>query len=139
MSIEFEFDASAFISEIEGTKSNVVAGLKAAAIYFLSESAKTIRSGGLDWPAFRRPPKRPHQLLYDTGRLIGSLAPGGAMNVFESENDGLTLTVGSNLAYARAQNQGYAPHSLPARPFMFFDEQRTDAMARIIEKYVNGV
>jgi len=135
--VSFSFDSDAFAASLSGIRERVGQGLKAASVYLLSESARTIRSGGTGWPGFKRLPSRPHQLLYDTGRLIGSLSPGGAANLMDVQDDGMTIQVGSNLAYARAQNLGDPAHSLPARPFMFLDSDRSHQMASIIQRYIN--
>ena len=100
-------------------------GLKAAGLVVLTKAQKTITSGGGNgWPGFKRPPTRAHQLLWDYGTLLRSLTVGDTNNVFEQ--DDASITIGSNVAYARAQNLGDPNHNLPARPFLFLDNERMD-------------
>lgn len=129
---EFTFDGDAFIARLKKIPQNTEVGLKRAGIYLLSQAQKTIKSGGEGWAPFRRPPKPPHNLLLDNGRLIGSLAPNSDENIFDLEHN--SITVGSNVEYAAAQNYGFTPRNLPARPFLFIDQERADRCMAIIAK-----
>jgi phage gpG-like protein len=97
--------------------------LKAAGLAILTAAQKSITSGGAGWPAWspNYKPKRAHQMLWDYGTLLRSLTLGDQNNVFREEGDD-TVIVGSAVAYARAQNQGYG--HLPARPYLFVDDDR---------------
>lgn len=96
--------------------------LKAAGVVLLTEAQKSITQGGNGWPGFARQPKRAHQLLWDYGTLLRSLAVGDTNNVFQEDGD--SITIGSSVDYARAQNLGNPAHDLPARPYLFVDEAR---------------
>jgi len=96
--------------------------LKAAGVMILTESQKSIINSGPGWPGFKRPPKRAHQLLWETGTLLRSLALGGGDNIMEQS--GNTITLGSNVRYAKWQNEG--TKNIPARPFLFIDDARIE-------------
>lgn len=96
--------------------------LKAAGLVILTESQKSIINSGPGWPGFKRPPKRAHQLLWLSATLLRSLALGGADNVMEQSGD--TITLGSNVRYAKWQNEGTEDGHIPARPFLYTSEER---------------
>lgn len=92
--------------------------MKAAGVGALTVAQKAIiNQGDGKWPAWSQNyrPKRSHQMLWDMGTLLRSLALGGAENVFEQ--DAQSVTVGTNVAYAAAQNFGIPTRNLPPRPF----------------------
>jgi phage gpG-like protein len=96
--------------------------LKSAGLSLLLAAQKSIISGGPGFAPQKRPYKPVHQLLWEHGTLLRSLAIDGADNVF-SEDDN-SITVGSAVKYAQALNLGYAPHNLPQREFLKIDDQR---------------
>jgi phage gpG-like protein len=98
--------------------------LKAAGVAVLTVSQQTIiNQGNGDWPAWspNYHPKRAHQMLWETGTLLRSLSLGGAGNEFDQEAD--SVTVGTNVVYAAAQNFGYPAGHLPARPFLDINDR----------------
>lgn len=127
-----EVDAAALKATVQRILDNRPDALKAAGLVLLADAQQTIHDGGQAWAPFKTLPKRPHQLLWDTGTLIQSLALGGAGNVFEQTGD--TVTVGTNVAYAAAQNYGYEPRNLPARPFLFIDDEREQQASNAYSK-----
>ena len=129
-----EIDAAALRATVERMLANREAGLKAAGLTILAASQQEIHDGGQGWAPFKKLPKSPHQLLWESGTLIQSLALGGPGNVFEI--DGGSVKTGTNVAYAAAQNYGYEPHDLPARPFLFVDDKRQEQAEKA---YVNAL
>lgn len=111
---------------------NVPQARKAAGIFVvLQAQKKIINQGDGEWPPLKRLPKRPHQLLWDTGTLLRSLAPGGADNIMEENANG--ITVGTSVAYAAAQNFGLPSRGLPARTF-FVESSETEGQIAAIYK-----
>ena len=96
--------------------------LKAAGVSILTSSQKEIIEGNPDWPGFKRPPKRAHQLLWMYGTLLRSLAIESPDNIIREEEN--SIVVGSNVIYANAQNRGNPDHNLPARPFLYLSNDR---------------
>jgi phage gpG-like protein len=98
--------------------------LKASGVAVLTESQKTITSGGNGWAPWSTnyKPKRVHQMLWDTGTLLRSLSIGDEHNIFRTDGDD-SIVVGSNVKYAAAQNYGYSPRNLPARPYLVLNAQ----------------
>jgi phage gpG-like protein len=129
-----EIDASQLLATVHRMLGNREEGLHAAGLVILAVEQQTIHDGNPSWAGFRTLPKSPHQLLWETGTLIQSLALNGPGNVFEVKGD--SVTTGTNVAYAAAQNYGYAPHDLPARPFMFIDDARQEQANKA---YVNAL
>lgn len=105
--------------------------LKAAGVAVLTNAQQTITNGGDGWQPWSKnyKPKRAHQMLWDTGTLLRSLTVGDANNIFDQENDN-TIIVGSNVKYAAAQNFGYSPRNLPARPFLLVNAKTQDVAQR---------
>jgi phage gpG-like protein len=129
-----EIDTSQLRATVERMLANREEALKAAGLTILALEQQTIHDGGEGWAPFKKLPKTPHQLLWETGTLIQSLALGAPGNVFQIDGD--SVTTGSNLAYAAAQNYGYEPHDLPARPFIFTDDRRQEQAEKA---YVNAL
>lgn len=115
----FEFNYQPFIDKLELLQSNIPNALQAAGLTFVTLSQQTIiNQGNGAWAPFKRLPKRPHQLLWETGTMLRGITTGNI--------DGDTITVGDNVAYAAAQNYGVPSHSLPARPFFVWDQTVAD-------------
>lgn len=96
--------------------------LLAAGVTLLTLSQQSILQQGPGWPGFKRQPKRAHQLLFLTGTLLRSLAYGASDNITQEDDN--SITVGSAVTYARAQNLGDPKHNLPARTFLYIDDRR---------------
>jgi phage gpG-like protein len=119
-----QLNAAQLKAKVQGILNNREGALKAAGLVLLAKAQEAIEQSGPGWAPFKRPPKRPHQLLWDTGTLIQSLSLSGANNVFTVS--GNSVTVGTNVAYAAAQNEG-TRRGVPARPYLFIDAERQDA------------
>ena len=118
-------ESSGFDNIVQRLRSMIEAqpqALKAAGVALLTQAQQSIINGGNGWPAWspNYKPKRMHQILWDTGTLLRSLAIGDGNNVFREE--GNSVTVGSNVVYAARQNFGGG--GIPARPFLYVDDDR---------------
>ena len=137
------FDASGLKAKIALLKANAVKARQAGAVAALATAQQTIINGGNGWPEWsaayaRRIAKRPHQMLWDTGTLLRSLTPGGSDNILQDNGNG--ITVGSNVAYAAAQNYGNPERSLPARPFLVVNDQlEQNVTAAFFKSLLQGV
>lgn len=135
---EITVDASAFKVKADQLLNNIPQALKAAGLVILAQAAQSIKAQGPGWAPFKRLPKRPHQLLYDTGHLIQSLQYGNADNIFDLGDT--QLTVGSNLRYAAVQQFGNPSHNLPARPYLVITSGRLpDITAAFTRRLMQGV
>jgi phage gpG-like protein len=136
--INFNFDGTAAIAELSKIRANAPQALNAVGVYLLTVAQTNITSqgSGLGWAPFKRLPKRPHQLLWDHGTLLRSLTVGDGNNVFQSSPG--QVTIGSNVAYAAAQNFGVTSHDLPARPFLVFSSANEEAAGRVFINYLMG-
>jgi hypothetical protein len=86
-------DASGAIAKMQNLKANIPKAMEAVGAYVLLSAARTITDGGNGWAPFKKLPKRPHQLLWDSGTLLRSLTPGDSDNVLTVSGD--TITVGT--------------------------------------------
>jgi phage gpG-like protein len=133
--VKFEFDASAVIAKLSAIQANIPRALQATGTYLLTVAQTNITSqgSGLGWPPAKRIDKKhPHQLEWLTGTMLRSLSPGGSNNVFQVDDN--TVTIGSNVIYAAAQNFGN--RHLPPRPFLVFNDDQEKAAARVFLKYL---
>lgn len=120
-----------------------------AGIVGLKAAAERIDAGGPGWA----PNRTGTPLLHKTGALLRSLTVGGAMNIDTIE--GATITVGTNLNYAEYLQTGTSGHGrgsplmglrqgprryrsggMPARPFLFIDEQVATKVREIFSSFV---
>jgi phage virion morphogenesis protein len=76
-----------------------------------------------------RAKKKPGKILTRDGNLRRSIT---------SEPDARGVTLGSNVAYARAQQLGYQPRNLPPRPFVAVQDEDWDKIERTIGDYIAG-
>ncbi|MDB5069625.1 MAG: Phage virion morphosis family [Candidatus Eremiobacteraeota bacterium] len=148
------------LSAMKAATQDMRPALLRAGIVVLKAAADRIDAGGPGWP----PNKTHTPLLHRTGRLLASLTLGGSGNV--QQIDGDTIMVGTNVQYARwlqdgtngsirARKQqriassmgaaGFLVHTraersggLPARPYLFMDEQIADRITHIFAKYIMG-
>lgn len=120
-----------------------------AGIVELKAATERIDAGGPGWaPNLTRTP-----ILHKTGALLRSLTVGGSMNVDNIQDT--TITVGTNLNYARYLQEGTTSHArgtplsgmkqgprryrtggMPARPYLFIDEQVATKIRDIFSSYV---
>lgn len=128
------FDDSKALAKLDKIKANMPMALKAAGMVVLTAAQQTIIEGGQDWTPWKRLPKHPHQMLWDTGTLIRSLMLGDTHNILRETDS--SIIVGSNVAYSAAQQYGYAPHSLPARPFLLFNDAIAAQATIAYKKYL---
>lgn len=125
-------DASGLLAKIAKIKANIPLALRAVGTVVLLNASETITSGGNGWPPFKKLPKRPHQLLWDTGTLLRSLTPGGANNVLDVSAS--SVTVGTNVLYAQYQQEG--TRTIPARPYLVWNDPVKANASKVFEKYL---
>jgi phage gpG-like protein len=137
-SVDIQFDGTATIAELNKIRSQIPQALEAVGVYLLTVAQSNITSqgAGLGWPPAKRIDKKhPHQLEWLTGTMLRSLTPQGSSNIFQVSDN--SVTIGSNVVYAAAQNFGN--RHLPARPFLVFNSDQEEAAARVFLKYLlNG-
>lgn len=132
--IEFSFDPSKFIGQLELIKTNIPKALRAVGVFVLGEASRVITDGSPDWAAWKTIPSRPHQMLWETGTLLRSLTVGGPGDIFdESDNQ---IIVGSNVKYAASMQYGNSKHGIPARPFFVFNSSMEQKAGRVFMKYL---
>ena len=113
--------------------------LKAAGLAVLTASQQSIIQSGPGWEPQKRPYKPPHMLLWEHGTLLRSLALGGSDNIFQ-QNDN-TITLGTAVSYAGYLNDG--TKNMVARKFLYLDDARLqlakDAYLNVLKKaWQNG-
>lgn len=69
-----------------------------------------------------------HSLLMNEGDLLGSIV---------AERSGSEVIVGSPLKYAAAQQAGYAPRNLVARPYLGIAQKNETSLAAILDDWAN--
>jgi len=124
------------IEELKAKLQNIMdssePALKAAGVMFLTLAQQSIISGGPGFAPQKRPYKPVHQLLWEFGTLLRSLAFGDSNNIMEESEH--QIVVGSNVVYARALALGDAAHILPARNYFDLNDDKVD---RVKEAYLN--
>ena len=129
----FTFDGSGALAKLQRLQDNMPKAVEAMGIVYLAAAQRRITSGGSGWAPWSKDyanyiaRTHQHQMLWDTGTLVRSLSVGGQDNIFQP--NGNSITIGSNVAYAAAQEFGYGPRDLPARPYLIMDDADTKATA----------
>jgi hypothetical protein len=124
-SVQFTGTLSTFIRKIQAIVDAKQDALEAAGASILKSTQSSIDVQGPGWPervVTKKYPKLLHPLLYKTGDLYRSLMVGGPNNIFlESGTD--SLTFGSDIPYARMQNEPIGKKQL-LRKYLYFDDDR---------------
>lgn len=82
----------------------------------------------------RHPRRAGGKPLSDTGKLKMSVTSGHAKQLTKRQ---LRYKIGSGVKYANVHNFGYK--QIPARPFMYVDNQDEQAIKKIFEDYIKGL
>jgi phage gpG-like protein len=150
------------VADIRERIANPRPGLTRAALVVLKAARERIKSGGPGWA----PNVTGTPLLFKTGRLINSLTLGGPGN--EADYNGNSMTVGTNLPYARYLQEGtgvYGPtgrrivpksgkvlaftingvpvyarsvEGMPPRPFLYVTDEIRQQARAVYGRYIMG-
>ena len=146
---QLQADIAAMRARVDTSGQGMRPGLLRAGIVALKAASERIDAGGPGWA----PNRSGTPLLHKTGALLRSLTVNGPMNV--DTVNGATITVGTNLNYAQYLQEGTSAHGrgtplmglrqgprryrtggMPARPYLFIDEQVASKVREIFSSFV---
>ena len=130
-----------YLLDLGGRTADLSPVFKRFGAYMLRSVAKNFREGGRPnkWMISRKRVKRPgSQTLIATGILKNSIAP-------EFDAKSLTISMGSNLKYARIHQLGAPwgrfkrPAYMPARPYLLFQDEDLDYFKNLVNRHLAKV